>query len=232
MEVRALPKTNKIHHNNKHPRRGNQPRPSQKALSAFPRKEFNSVSPVYSNGMEVKYSATYLTTLGNLSSTVTDINLSTLVGQGPDMTNRIGRELVFTDFRIAGTLKGGQANGVADDAWNSVRFVLYTSTVGYSLVGNLNLSTTLDSRIVPGYGRTISDVTYLLPVQSKDSVGYIPSMKEFRLHHLLAHRQVYTGSTGASASGECLHLAIVSDSTLTPFPTFVSGAFEVAWYDK
>jgi hypothetical protein len=205
---------------------------SHKSEAGFlPQSNFFFVTKTnFSDNEEVKLIANNLTTLGNLSTTTSDTNLSQLIAGGTDLTQRLGRQIRIKEFQLSGVLRGGQTNSIADDAFNTVRMVLYVAEQGTAITG-LQVSSLLDLRIYPGVNKVLFDRTYTLVVNSKDSTGYIPVLKELKIHQLMSHLQNYTGSAANTASGPQLHMAIVTDSSVPAYPVFTSGGYAIVFED-
>jgi len=172
---------------------------------------------------ELKYYQDTLGTMISVGTTVVAKPLAQLVANGPGINQRIGNAISATAVDIIGTLIGGQSNLVTDDAFNTVRISLVEGFPGTSPSG-WTVSSLLDPRYFTSMNKVWFDKIIVLRSPSKDSTGYMPAVKEFKVKIRLPRVPfLYTGNSGASIKNSELYLCMVSDSSLAPNPGFKSS---------
>jgi hypothetical protein len=170
--------------------------------------------------LERKY---YQTTLGALSSvgtTVLSRSLASLVGAGAGSNQRIGQAISATAVDLIGTLVGGQSNLVSDDSYNTVRISLVEGFPGTSPSG-WNVASILDPRYFVSMNKVWYDQKFSLKSPGRDSTGYMPAVREFKIRILLPRVPfLYTDVAGNTLKNSELYLCMVTDSSLAPNPGF------------
>jgi hypothetical protein len=181
-------------------------------------------------GKELKIASNSLiTNFSSISSAVAQIDLSTLITQGLDVYQRIGRDVHIHYVEFAGQLVGGQANVVLDDARNVVRLSLLYCNPGGVTGANYNAGAVLDPRFMTGLEKVYYDELISLVTPGRDSTGYLPACAV--VSRRIPVNRSLTWVTNAWAQPNTLILAACSDSAAVPNPGFSSGALLIAYTD-
>jgi len=184
-----------------------------------------------SRNLEMKYIVVNLrSVLTSISTATAAYGLSALIDQGADFNQRIGRSVTLVGAHVSAFLQGAQTNSIADDAFNSLRFTLFTMSKGSSLAQALN--TVYDKRYNDGLQKIYYDKAIKVVSPGKDSVGYMPGIETLEFDIPLGFRQDYTGVPGSSFSGTYLALGAISDSSAIPHPGFINGSLILSFLDN
>jgi hypothetical protein len=184
-----------------------------------------SISDPARRGEEMKYVPLVLPT--SVSTTVSNVSLG--VGAGAEVTQRIGRTVVYKRLHLCAQLTGGQTNVVADDARNSFRIVIADADIGVTPTFTLN--DILDPRFIAGLQKVYYDKTFSLATPGRDSTGYLPASREIFIDVPVDKIQTYFGSATNAQSRSSLCMFCVSDSVAVPSPGFTNGGAYVTFTD-
>jgi hypothetical protein len=167
-----------------------------------------------------------------LASTFPSINTSWSVFEptnnirlGTDYNARLGRYVYLEKIRVSGTLVGGQSNLSSDDSRNVVRIVVAITGDAFtsSSLSGLSLSSPITNMNVTGLLRVLQDRTVNLRVFGSDSVGYVPSQQLLDMVIPVSQNVIYNDSVGGFSPVPQINIFVISDSSLSPSPGFVSG---------
>ena len=174
-----------------------------------------------SNHTETKLIETSaVSTFGSVGTGGSVATIAQNITQGTDNINRIGRKVVLTGFRLCGTLIGAQINSGADDPYNTFRITCYTVKQGISGIA-IAVNDELDGYHKPGLGTVYYDKKILLTVPAKDSVGYIPAVRNVDIRIRFRKPIVYSAVSNIAENE--VFLQCVSDSAVIPHCGFVNG---------
>lgn len=157
----------------------------------------------------------------------------TSILQGTDFTQRIGRAIKLTAFRLNGQLIGGQTNSAVDEQRNVFRIALVEMNAGVApAAATFNVESTIDPRYVPGLVKVWYDHLFSLVSPGRDSTGYMPacravSIPEIRLDKVIS----YTGTVASSESNTSFYAWFISDSIAVPNPGFENGSMQLQFTD-
>lgn len=158
------------------------------------------------------------------------------IAQGTDVTNRLGDRIWVTSVEFTGVLVGGQSGTVADDSYNTVRFVL-GSWDGYNnqtplATGGQTISSPLDKTLCRSLDKIHLDKMIILGSPNSLTTGYQPAVKHFSfVHRFKKPLEIqYTGSS-TGTSNKSINFGAISDSTAVPHPGFVSGFIKFNFID-
>jgi hypothetical protein len=182
--------------------------------------------------IECKYTSFALISSGFQTisnTTVVNVVTSGIIG-GDDFTNRNGRQILVRQVRLSGLLVGGQSNVITDDAYNQVRIVVYT--MGSNNALTFDLTASLDPRVQQNLKHVYLDKLITLHSPARDSVGYLPAIREVNFKVSMQFNQDYVSLAVNATTGDYLAIAMVSDSTAVPHPGFVSGMIDVIFDDQ
>ena len=158
---------------------------------------------------------------------------------GADLNHRIGRKIAVTSFYLDGVLQGGQSNLAADDAFNTIRFVLglWRERAPCTLNG-LNISSMINKS---GYAvtggvsliRKYRDFKVILSTPGADSTGYLPAVRKFKIYVKFRRpiNIMFPATTATTTQNKFLILSVISDSVAPPNPGFISGTYSLSWFD-
>lgn len=161
---------------------------------------------------------------------------ATALAQAVNSSGRIGQEIRLKSFYMNGALHGGQSNTAADDAHNTVRFVLalWDGRAATPLATNGAL---IDSHIVstnpPGRGliKKYMDFSVDLVSPGVDSAGYITAMKRIKKFVKLNNHKITFYQDGVNIGNQRLILSAISDSAVVPHVGFQNGFCSIAYTD-
>lgn len=177
--------------------------------------------------------------IGSITSSWNEIDLCDNIATGVDIGQRIGRKIAINSFYLDGVLQGGQSNLAADDAFNTVRFVLglWRSQAPCALSG-LDIGSMINKSGYSATGgvsliRKYRDFKVILASPGADSTGYLPAVRKVRIY--VKFRRPITISFPATAATTTqsmfLILSVISDSVAIPNPGFISGRYTLTWHD-
>jgi hypothetical protein len=181
-------------------------------------------------GSELKVaSQSIITNFASVSSAVAQVDLSTLITQGLDVFQRIGRAVHVHYVEFCGQLVGGQANVVADDNRNTARVSLLYANPGGVTSSNYNVGAILDPRFMTGLERVYYDEVFSLASPGRDSTGYLPACA--LVSRRVPVNKTLTWVSNAWSQPNTLILCACSDSAIVPNPGFTAGALLIAFTD-
>ncbi len=181
--------------------------------------------------VEVKrQTANLIDTWSSVGTTAVYSQIATL-GQGLDITSRLGRKIMLRDLYIEGDIEGGQSNLAADDPHNAIRIVVYRGTPTFSLIPAMGVDDFIGPEDNQGVIDVLLDDRFLLSSPGKDSTGYISAMRHVRYHVPLNCIQTYKGTAGSDLSGSCIYISMSTDSSVAPNPGFVNGRWLLTFTD-
>lgn len=157
------------------------------------------------------------------------VELTGVIDQGDDFSNRDGRKIVIDSLILSGTLVGGQSNAVTDDAYNAFRIMLYENGGTAAPVAVFTTSF-LTPEISASMGTLLYDSKLLLATPGDDSTGYVPAVKLVDVNIPINRVYLYPTTNGL-ASPMGLYLVMVSDSAAVSHPGFVSGTYVIRFHD-
>ena len=183
---------------------------------------------------EVKrFSRPITTEFSAVSTTATALDIPSLIAQGTEFNQRIGRQIRARGLYLDFTIQGGQSNVVADDKINTMRLLVCQgapTTTGASIVSMLTVSVgPVNGENFNGMKRVFLDQTLDLASPGRDSTGYMPALRHFKRYIPL---NLIIPYTSGGASGDTLWLAMVSDSGVVPNPGCTSGRVELVYTDN
>lgn len=186
----------------------------------------------YRPGFEQKFITNPLTTaFSSVSTSVSYIDLSALIGAGTDYYNRVGRQVTQQNLTLSGTLVGGQTNLATDDPYNVFRITVVKGNVGMTFP-TWGLTQVLSADTILGLDRVLMDRFITLESPGRDSTGYVRAVKrvEFNisLPSVVTH---FTTAAAGSQNGETCYLVMVSDSSVVANPGFVDGSWVLRFAD-
>lgn len=192
---------------------------------------FSLVVP-YSSAFEQKFITNPLTVaFSSISTAVSFIDLSALIGAGTDYFNRVGRQITQHNLSLSGTLVGGQSNLATDDPYNVLRISVVKGNVGMTF-GVWGLTQVLSADTVIGLDRVLMDRFITLESPGRNSTGYMPAIKRVDfsvdLRNVVTH---FTTAAAGSQNGETCFLVMISDSTVMSNPGFVDGSWVLKFSD-
>lgn len=186
----------------------------------------------YRIGAEQKFITNPLNVaFSSVSTAVSYIDLTALMGAGTDYFNRVGRQVTLRNLSVSGTLVGGQSNLATDDPYNVMRISVVKGNVGMSF-GVWGLTQVLSADTVIGLDRVLMDRFITLESPGRNSVGYMPAIKRVEFNVPLASTVThFTTAAAGSQNGETCYLVMISDSTVVSNPGFVDGSWVVRFDD-
>ncbi len=177
-----------------------------------------------------RQTAALIDTWSSVGTTAVYSTIGTL-GQGLDLTQRIGRKVKFDTLEIEGDLQGGQSNLATDDAYNAFRIIVYKANVSWSAIPAMGVN----DLVGPEDNAAVEDVLYdqrlLLVSPGRNSTGYLPVIKHVRISIPIRHIQTYSGTTGSTMSGSVINIAMCSDSSAVTHPGFINGIWRLTYSD-
>lgn len=172
------------------------------------------------------------TAFGSISTAISYLDVTALIGAGTDYFNRVGRQITLQSLTVSGTMVGGQSNLATDDPYNVVRISVVKGNVGMTF-GVWGLTQVLSTDTVLGLDKVYMDSFLTLQSPGQASTGYMPAVKrvEFSvdLRHVVTH---FTTAAAGSQNGETCYLVMVSDSTVMPNPGFINGSWVLRFSDS
>lgn len=168
------------------------------------------------------------TAFSSITSTGTLLPLTAQIAGGVDYNARIGRQIRIHTVSIEGVVAGGQTAGVADDAYNALRCVVFTAMNGTSAPATMDLIMT--PQVYTGLGKVFVDRKFILQSPGVNGAGYTEVAKVFRMTAVINREFMYTNTSGAAAPYD-LFVSFSSDSTVAPNPGFVSGRLLIQYSD-
>lgn len=183
-------------------------------------------------GFEQKFITNPMTSaFSSVSTAVSYIDLTALMGAGTDYYNRVGRQITQKWLSVSGTLVGGQSNLATDDPYNVFRITVVKGNVGMTF-GTWGLTQVLSPDTILGLDRVLLDRFITLESPGRDSTGYMRAVKrvEFsvRLPDVVTH---FTTAAAGSQNGETCYLVMISDSAVVSNPGFVDGSWVLRFTD-
>lgn len=180
------------------------------------------------------------TSFSSLPNTWTEVDLCDSITCGYDISQRIGRKISISSFSLEGVLHGGQSGVVADDRYNTVRFVLglwrhntpcvTNAFTMDSLINKAGFSSTGGVSLVRKY----RDFKVILTSPSPDTTGYMPALKKIKIFIKFRKPLVisFPSVSATSTQNTYFVLSMLSDSSLPPNPGFIAGSYTITWYDN
>lgn len=179
------------------------------------------------------YQDTLPSVMGSISNTWTEVDICPLITEGDDVTNRTGREIKIGSILVEGTYTAGAQMNVADDAFNTMRFVcaLWKGATGSTPLqsGGVSINTAILKKSVSGniLEKVIRDEYLACNTTGQGrSNGYVPQVHKFKFYKRFKNpiKVCYSSSAGTYPDRK-LMIACISDSTAVVNPGFVAGRY-------
>lgn len=146
------------------------------------------------------------------------------IAAGTGEQERLRNAVTVGNIHINGTLVGGQANGVADDVYNTVRMVVVRASE--SLVSADWSSVSLNDptlRIAfPKVKTFLKDKRFVISTYGLNSTGYIARAKGVSITIPVNDTFYWENASATTHINESLFIAFRSDSGAVPNPGFVT----------
>lgn len=181
--------------------------------------------------------------------TTTWVESILIPSQGGLSTQMIGRRYELIGFTLFGTLAGGQSNSTFDDKYNIIRIIAAVfdgDAAGAATTSKWPIMSQgpttpvrLKSPIWPADGSTqamrriLKSKLYTLVSPGRDSTGYMPVLRTVKFSVRLKKPLIvnYTNEGGGIRPDKYVGIGMVTDSSATPSPGFISGTLTWWWKD-
>jgi hypothetical protein len=152
------------------------------------------------------------------------------VAGGTDLVNRVGRRIFCKGARIGLSISGGQSNNVADDVYNTIRFVVViaSDTLIAADWATVLLRTPPIIGLWPKVRRFLVDKTYAISSYGLDSAGYIQRVIRREIAFQIAETLEFDGVNATDHSSNAIFAAMISDSAAVSHPGLVEPS--LMWF--